>query len=340
MAPPEPGLSRASGELPLGKLPPELLRRVLGRSPEPPAELLVGPAVGEDACAIALPAGVLVAATDPITLAGRAMGRHVVLVNANDVAATGVRPRWFLMTALFPPGTTESDVEALFAEVSLALEEVGAALVGGHSELSFSVTRTVVVGEMLGTAEEGAFVSTSGARPGDVLVQIGTAPVEGAALLAREGGRALDALDPATVRAAAAGLESPGISVVEGALLAARLGASSMHDATEGGLAGALNELAAASGVRLLVDSSELLLFEPGIEVLRALGADPMATLASGALLATFSPSRATGAVERLREAGHAVAAIGAAESGAGVVDARSGPLAWPERDELSRLLR
>jgi hydrogenase expression/formation protein HypE len=325
--------------IPVGKVPVDLLTRLLGDSGPMPGEVLLGPAVGEDACALDLPAGVLVVATDPITLTGRDIGHHAVIVNANDVAVMGVHPRWFLATILVPPGSTDAGIEELFAGVRRALREIGATLVGGHTEVTDAVVRPIVVGQMLGLAENRRFVSTAGIRPGDVIVQVGAAPVEGAAVLAVEAASRLHGVDPAVTAAAAAGVEVPGISIVDAALDAARLGATALHDPTEGGLAAGLHELAMAGGVRLRVDRARLLWFEPGLAVCRALGADPWATLASGSLLAAFDPARAAGAAEALAARGYAVAAIGTAAVGRGVDDTLDRAIPWPSRDEVSRLL-
>jgi hydrogenase expression/formation protein HypE len=315
------------------------MTRVLTGAPPAPPEVLVGPGLGEDACAIEVPGGVLVAATDPITLTGRDLGRFAVTVNANDVAVSGARPRWFLATVLMPPGTTEEEVESLFSGMRASLETSGIALVGGHTEVTASVNQPVIVGQMLGFAEDGRFVRTGGIRPGHILLQVGRAPVEGAAVLAREGPTLLRGVDGRFLLAAQRALEDPGISVVSAALLAARLGATAMHDPTEGGLAGGLHEMAAASGVRLQVDRSQVLWWEPGLALCRAVGADPWATLASGTLLAAYDVSRADHASEALTAAGHDTAVIAVAGSGAGVIDAEGHCLPWPDRDELSRIL-
>lgn len=325
--------------LPTGKVPVRILDRLLGDMGPLPSELLIGPAVGEDACAIALSAGVLVAATDPITLTSRSIGRHAVIVNANDVAVTGVRPRWFQAAVLLPPGTTEADIEGLFTEIRSALAEVGASLVGGHSEITPAVAQPVVVGQILGLARDGHVISTAGARPGDRVLQIGPVPVEGAAVLAAEAAQRLPGIDPATLRAAEKATEVPGISIVDAALAAAELGATALHDPTEGGLAAALHELATAAGVGLRVDRRRVLWFEPGLVLCRALGADPWATLASGSLLAVFDPADATVAAEALVAQGHAVAEIATAESGREVVDTEGQSISWPQRDEANRLL-
>jgi hydrogenase maturation factor len=333
---------RGSGDarsLQSGKIPVALLADLLADLPSPPVELRLGPHVGEDACAIEVPGGVLVAATDPISLTTEQIGLLSVIVNANDVAVTGARPRWFLAVILVPPGTIDSVIRDLFTSVQRALVRVGAHLVGGHTEVTPGVTRPIVIGQMLGLAEAGRFVATGGLAPGNVVVQIGPAPIEGAAVLAREAAARLRGLDPTVLEAARVALDHPGISVVEPALLATELGATALHDPTEGGLAAGLHEIAHASGVRIQIDREAVLWFEPGTAVCRALGADPWSTLASGALLAAFPAETVKATLSALADHGHWAAAIGIAESGSGVDDTDGRPMPWPERDEVARLL-
>jgi len=326
--------------LPTGKLPPALLRELLEVDDPPPPELRVGPALGEDGAAIEVAGGVLIAATDPVTMMGSDVGRHAVIINANDVAVMGVAPRWFLAAVLLPEGTNEGDVRALFAGLREALAGLGASLVGGHTEITAAVRQTVVVGQMLGLAEDGRFVRTGGVRPGDVVLQVGAAPVEGAAVLAAEAGGALAGVDPRWLAAARAAVEDPGISVVAPALEAARLGATALHDPTEGGLATGLYELAEASGLALCgVDDAAICWFEPGRVLCEAVGADPWGTLASGALLASFAPGDVAGARQQLGRLGRPCAEIARAEAGQGVWRPGGSPLQRFERDELSRVL-
>ena len=334
-APPARGGHR-SDRLPPGKLAPEFLARLIA-SPLPP-EVRLGPRVGEDACAIAVEAGTLIAATDPITLTGSGVGAHAVIVNANDVAVTGARPRWFLACVLLPEGTTETDAEALFAGMKRALDEVGAALVGGHTEVTGMVRQPLVVGQMLGMAADRT-VPTGGLRPGDALVQIGPAPVEGAAVLADIlPADRLASVAPETLEAARAALDTPGISVVEPALAAARAGAVALHDPTEGGLSAGLHEMAEASGVAITLDPERIEWFAPGFALCTAAGLDPWGTLASGTLLAGFAYERLDEALDDLARAGHAPSVIGRAGAGSGVAFADGAPLPRFERDELSRL--
>jgi hydrogenase maturation factor len=325
-----------SRPLQAGKLPIELLARLLDELPPSPPELRLGARIGEDACALELPAGLLVAAADPITLTSSDAGALAVVVNANDVAVTGARPRWFLSVVLVPPGTTESAVEELFASIRSGLAGIGAHLVGGHTEVTPAVTRPVVVGQMLGIAES-RLVTTGGCAPGDSVLQVRPAPIEGAAVLARSAGDV--AVPPALLEEARAALDEPGVSVVEPALLATELGATALHDPTEGGLAGGLHELARADGHGIEIDRDAVLWFPPGVAVCTALGADPWCTLASGTLLATFPPSAAENARTELERRGHRAAVIGRVVEGDGVTDTTGAPIPWPDRDEVARLL-
>jgi hydrogenase maturation factor len=191
---------------------------------------------------------------------------------------------------------------------------------------------------MLGLAEEGRIVGSGGARPGDNVVQVGPAPIEGAAVLAWEAAARLQDLDPQVVGQAAAATDRPGLSVVEPALLATRLGATAMHDPTEGGLAAGLHELAQAAAVRIRVVREAVLWFEPGVAICRELGLDPWATLASGALFATFPAPQTDEALSAFRAAGYGASLVGGVEPGAGVCDSNGDEIIRPGQDEVARL--
>ena len=146
--------------LPTGKIPPDLLGRLLSGLRPPGADVVIGPAVGEDAAVVRPESGALLAAkSDPITLAGHEMGRYLVQVNANDLAVMGAKPRWLLLTILLPPGRMAArQFSSIMREVLEACEEAKIALVGGHSEVTAGLSRPVAVGTMLG--------EISGADPG------------------------------------------------------------------------------------------------------------------------------------------------------------------------------
>jgi hydrogenase expression/formation protein HypE len=190
-----------------GKIPLALLARLLADLPEPPPEVRLGPRIGEDACAIEIPGGLLVVAADPITLTSEDIGRLSVIVNANDVAVSGARPRWFLAVVLVPPATSGRVVRDLFAALRRALSDLDAYLVGGHTEVTAAVNRPIVIGQMLGLVETGMVVTSGGFGPGNVVLQVRAAPIEGAAVLACEAAERLHGLDPIVLEAARAALD-------------------------------------------------------------------------------------------------------------------------------------
>jgi hypothetical protein len=124
---------------------------------------------------------------------------------------------------------------------------------------------------------------------------------------------------------------------MEQALLAAELRATAMHDPTEEGLVAGLHEIAAASRLRIRFDLGSVLWFEPGRALCAALGADPLATLASGCLLAAFPADRAKAVLRSLAQHGHAAARSAqpnrARASATRTADRWPGPSAmrWPD---------
>ena len=330
----------SDGVLKIGKLPQKLLAEVLETGRPVPPELLLPPTVGEDAGVIAVQSGALVAASDPVTLTGQDVGAHAVLVNANDIAVMGARPRWFLATVLLPTGTTEDAVRALYRRMHEALAALDAVLVGGHVEITDAVRRTVVVGHMMGLRQDSNFARTGALERGQVVLQIGPAPVEGAAVLAAEAGAQLEGKVAAETLAEAAGaLTDPGISVVEPALRATILGAVAMHDPTEGGLSAGLYEMAEAAGVGLVVTADAVLWYEPGRILADALGIDPWGLLASGALLAAFPAASAEATLQTLRAEGFRCAPIARVVAGSGVRFEDGGDVPRFTRDETIRVL-
>ena len=170
-----------------GKLPPELLQRLLTSYISPDPRVIVGPAVGEDAAIIDMGDRYLIAKSDPITFATDAIGYYAVVVNANDIATRGGQPKWFLATLLLPEQTTSvSLVESIFAQIAQACHAFGIALVGGHTEVTYGLDRPIVAGHMLGEVDPAALITTAGARIGDVLLLTKGICLEGAAIIARE----------------------------------------------------------------------------------------------------------------------------------------------------------
>jgi hydrogenase maturation factor len=332
--------------LPVGKLRPDLLQRLLAKHTGTDARVVVGPRIGEDAAVLDIGDRYLVVTTDPITFATDEIAWYALHVNANDLAVCGARPLWFLATLLLPEGgVTEARVETLFAELGEACAELGVALIGGHTEVTAGLARPIVVGTMLGEVDKARLVTTGGAREGDALLLTKGVPLEGAAILARERGPEAErrGVPAAVVKRAAGFLRRPGISVLPEARLAAAAGrVHAMHDPTEGGLAAACWELSQAAGVGLRVDRERVPVLPEGRALCEAFGLDPLGTIASGALLLAVAPGDAERVVEACRGAGIECAAIGRVTPASEGVTLAAGGVARPmpsfPQDEISKI--
>ena len=328
-----------------GKLPLDLLSRMLSGIDARDPRVVLGARAGEDAALIDIGDRYLVAKTDPITFATDLIGWYMVQVNANDLAAMGATPRWLLATLLLPEGTSPEQAQAIFAQILDACAELGITLIGGHTEITYDLPRPIAVGALLGEAAKDRVVLTSGAMPGDAVILTQGIAIEGASILAREAADALaDAgVSPELIRRAQELLFAPGISVAKAAAVACEIGVNSMHDPTEGGLATALRELAAAADIGVTVHAESIPVLPECRAICRALALDPLGLIASGALLATLPQDRAARLIAALRQAGIPAAQIGSATPPAEGLTLIQGddlrPLPEFERDELARYL-
>jgi hydrogenase expression/formation protein HypE len=321
-----------------GKVTPAALRgRIfphLGRR----ADVLVHATVGQDCAVLDFGPTVCVATCDPITGAGEHVGRLAVHIACNDLATTGAEPVGLLLTLLLAEETAEADLDRIMREAGEAAQRVGVEIVGGHTEVTAGIHRSIVVTAAIGRAPKDAYVSAAGGRPGHALVLTKGAGIEGTAILAADlADRLRPTVDDATLTRARAFIDR--ISVVPEGRIGARCGATAMHDVTEGGIITGVWELAEASGTGARFDADAVPIAPETHSICAALGVDPLALISSGAMLiATPDPGPLQA---ELRRAGIQSAVIGALTNGERVMvrQGRTSALVPPDRDELWRVL-
>lgn len=321
-----------------GKVSADLLRRAvypyLGRR----ADVLVHAHLGEDCAAVDFGEWTAVLTTDPVTGAVRHLGRYAVHVACNDLATTGAEPMALLLTLLLREGSRADDLETIMREAGEVAAGLGVEIVGGHTEVTPGIDHTMAVVTAVGRARRGTLISSAGARPGDAVILTKSAGIEGTAILATDlAGRLRGLLDDGVL--ARAGMFRDHISVVPEGLVAARAGASAMHDVTEGGVLGGAWELAEAAGIGIELLADAVPVATETQAVCAALALDPLRLIGSGAMLiATPDADRITRA---LRDARIPSAVVGAMTASDRVVirEGRREPLQAPTRDELWRAL-
>lgn len=332
--------------IPLGKLPPDLLERILKQAPSFDERLFLGPGTGLDCAILDYGDRYLVLKTDPITFVSDEIGWYLVQINTNDIATTGALPKWLLVTALLPEGqTTPELVEKLTGQVVQACRSHQISLIGGHTEITHGLDRPILIGTLIGEVSSQNLVTPKGARPGDSILITKGVPIEGTAILAREfPSRLTGKLNADEIEIARNFLHDPGISVLKDAQIGVKTGGiTAMHDPTEGGLASALWELAKASNTSLEINLDAIPIPALSRRICRAFGIDPLATIASGALLITCESEQAKNVQDAMQAAGIACAQIGAVLDGPPMVwgitsGTRRMRLQYPVTDEIARV--
>jgi hydrogenase maturation factor len=301
--------------LPVGKMDMGFLSGLLAQHTDTDATVVIGAKIGEDAAVVDLGDRYLVTKTNPITFATNEIGWYVVNVCVNNMVVRGVRPRWMLNCILLPEGETSPEmVEEILQQIHSACSEVGVLVIGGHTEVTAGLGRPIVVGHLLGEVAKEALVATSTAEIDDVVLVTKALGVEGTAIIASElaGDLRGKGYSADFVERARRFLYEPGISVYKDALTAAdsRL-VHAMTDATEGGLASALHEMAEAAGVGFLIEGEKVPVYAETKRICAEYNLDPLGLIASGMLIMAVPASSSDELCNKMMAEGVQCTAIG-----------------------------
>ncbi|MCR4431249.1 MAG: AIR synthase family protein [Tepidanaerobacteraceae bacterium] len=324
----------------IGKVPPEILKKAvypfLGKSRR---EVLIHSSFGEDCSIIDFGEHVAVVSSDPITGADKNSGYLSVFVCCNDIAACGAEPIGILATLLLPPNTADDALKELMEGIHSAAERIGIEVLGGHSEVTPAVTKPVISSTAIGIAKKQEYVTSSGAKPGDVVIVTKALGLEGTAILASDFEDVLKARIPPEKLHKAQGFIDK-ISVIHDGLTAARAGVTAMHDITEGGLFGACYEVAEASGTGVELYAEKLPVLPETAAICDFFGIDPLGLISSGSML--ICTNNGEKVIKALNEKGITATIIGkiTADKSKILVSGGSGsPFKPLERDELFRAI-
>ncbi|MDR5655911.1 AIR synthase family protein [Halodesulfurarchaeum sp. HSR-GB] len=308
---------------------------IAGRLGADRPDVELGPTFGADFGLLSIGDRALALATDPVFVL-RDLGLEraawfAVHVLLSDVALSGLEPSHLAVDLSLPPGTDPETFETIWTVFDAEARELGVSIVTGHTgAYAGAAFPTIGAGTALAVGDPGSVVRPTGAKPGDRLLVTKGPAIETTGILGTVFGEPAG-LDGEAVAAARDRFFEA--SPVEDAAIAARAGSvTAMHDATEGGLANALHELAHASGVGLRVESGQVPLGSGVAAVCSAFDIDPWVASSSGTVLLTVDPGSVESVRSALEEAGIRAGEIGTVESGGGVrVD--GDPIPEPETD-------
>ncbi len=329
----------------MGKVPSEILETIvfkhLGTKRE---DVVLGPRKGEDAAIVKANNELLVLSCDPVSGAVREAGWVSVHISCNDIATRGVKPRWFQSCIMLPAKTSRKTIKRICTQMGKAAKELNISIVGGHCEFTPNLIHPLIVGFALGITNRGKYVTSSGAKVGDKILLTKSIGIEGTAILASDRYNQITSkLGRNFVNKAAKYINR--ISVVKEALIAIEHNhIRAMHDPTEGGIAGGLNELADASNVGFKIFEDKLFIESETKEICSLLKINPLGLISSGALLICINAKEAKQLLNQFSKRKIQSAVIGEvlADRHVRVIvkkDGRVVPLMTPAKDELWQAL-
>ncbi len=248
-------------------------------------EVILGAGVGEDCAAIRLSEDeTFVISTDPITGTVKDIGSLSVHITANDLASAGAEPVGIMLTVLLPEDIFESDLKEMMQQVEKTCSELNIQIMGGHTEITKAVNQPIISVTGVGKVKTGELVTTNGAKPGQDIVVSKWIGLEGTSIIAKEHETELLEKYPKSLVETGKNFDQY-ISVVKEAAEAVKSGVSAMHDVTEGGIYGALWEMAEASGVGLEIDLKKIPIKQETVEICEFYNLNPYCLISSGCML-------------------------------------------------------
>lgn len=249
----------------------------------------------------------------PLFFPGGDIGELAVNGTVNDLAVSGAVPLHLSVSVILEEGFPIADLKRVVASMEEAADAAGVQVVTGDTKV---VEKGKADGLYVNTAgvgrvrEDATGLSASAARPGDAVLVSGPVGEHGTAIMMEREELALSS-DLESDTAPMHGLA--------GALLDAVGGdARCLRDATRGGVASVLNEIAVASGVGIGIRERDVPVPRPVRGACEILGIDPLHMANEGKLIAVVAPDRAGAALEALRShpLGQGAAAVGSVEEG------------------------
>ena len=271
-----------------------------GKATQTLIEGLLAPAFGIEELADAALLDDVALTTDsfvvkPLRFPGGSIGELAVNGTVNDLAMAGARPLALSLALILEEGLDADVLRAEVAAIAAAAEAAGVQIVAGDTKV---VERGHADGMYICTTGVGrrdprAALSPGALRPGDRILVSGPVGAHGTAIMLARGELGLDADIESDTRplwpAADALLEAAGPSL------------RALRDATRGGVASVLNELARASGVAIVVREGDVPVDPAVAGAAEILGIDPMYVANEGTFVAFVAPEAADAALAALR---------------------------------------
>lgn len=323
-----------------GKLQQGVLVRSVFKMLGQKREDAAGPAVGRGVSALKSEAETQVFSCAPVLVRDTEDAVLAVCRVCNSVAAAGASAKGLLVSLMLPEAMEEKELKELMRAVDGACERYGTAVIGGHTEVTDGVSYPVLTVTAAGsTARAGLFDPSCVTADLDLVVTKGIALGAAAYLAKTRREELLARFSPGFIHGAENFAEE--YSACKEAEIAVEHGALAMQDLSEGGIFGALWEMADGAGVGLDVTLKKIPIRQETVEICEFFGVNPYQMLSTGALLIAVKDGE--GLVQKLGIEGIPAAVIGRTTAGNERI-LRNGEevryLDKPQMDEMYRVTK
>lgn len=266
-----------------GKISENVLKRsVLKQIHTKREEIVCGAGLGENCAVFTLPEGEFgLVSVHQTIVAGKNCTRFCIHKAVNNLAASGATPVAVELALLLPEEMQEPELRQMMEQAEDTCNELSVQLCGGSTKVSRVVKCPVATVTGIGHR---TCKNIPKAKPGQDIVITKWIGLEGTSLLAREKKEELIKRYPLRMINEACSFERM-LSIVPEAATAMKSGICRMHDASEGGIFGALWEFGRMSGVGLEIDLKKIPIRQETVEICEFLELNPYELLSGGSLI-------------------------------------------------------
>jgi len=242
----------------MGKLDNQQLQKLLNYI-KVNDQIVVPPMIGYDAGVHRLGDQMLVVSTDPCTgVPLEWFGWFLINYAASDLSLFGAKPQFCTINLLGPKSTDPTVFQDIMKQTCAAADEHNIAIVRGHTGMYDSLKDLLGVCTIYGTVEPSKLVTPINVKPSDLILCTKPIGIETLTNFALMHPKTATEIFGALKVQELAGMVKMQSCVKEAQQLAHACCVNAMHDATEGGLVTALNELAEASNVGIRVNWEDI----------------------------------------------------------------------------------
>ncbi len=324
-----------------GKLSTDQLKKLIFKHTSSfRSEVLSHPYIGEDCAFLDGGQNIITVSSDPITAASDNIGELAVKININDIAASGADPFAITVTLLCPVGTSEQDIDSLMKDISSAAKNYNVQIIGGHTEVTSSVNKTIISVTALGLLDKNYYNSLKKPSRDYNIYMTKTAAIEGTYIIANEKKvdmeKILNDEDRSIIEEYA-----KSIAVIEDAKLARKY-LPLMHDITEGGVLGAVHEMCELFDMGSVLYGDKIPVSAVTQKICDHYNINPLRLISSGSLLIFADRIHDEKITSDFKKSGINLSLIGRLTDDNNIIFIKNGeeePVLPPSSDEIYKVL-